>query len=171
MITPSPEQQRDLSPITDTLGRVWTYNGYDWQPLETDDFVPQSFEDLIEHLPLPDSERTRVDTFLHDLEDAARLDALSQGRTIALSTADYWAEIAETLTGIRRSAILCLPELPDGHEEWWDRSGPDLPFDHEQLRDQLGALSNLITKAHTIAVIYGQCAAHLIEEYAAVAPD
>ena len=127
-----------------------------------------------EFAPVQEKEPTpgSVDPIDADLEaDAAQLDALVNGVTTALNTADYWSAMAEALTGYRSRAAAMLPKLPCSEEEWFETRKPQLPFDRAELAAQLEALSGLITKAYTIAVVYASESARLDEAYAAVAPD
>lgn len=182
MPNPTHDQQVALSPITDTLGRVWVYypDGQ-WSTLGMVATWETTWETLIK-TALPDSERARIESHLTpaadvpietglgesvDLEhDGAMLAALSTGQGDAINATGYWAELADTLTKVRAEAIQWLPSLPDGHEEWFFEREPILPFERGELFNELRALSGLITKAHTVAAIYRAEAARLDDEYA-----
>lgn len=90
--------------------------------------------------------------------------ALIKGYDTAKECTEHWSRIAAQLTEIR-AAGTPRAQLPDGREEWWETRVPALPFDTEDLDADLNALSNLITKAYTIAAIYEQQMEHLDSEH------
>ncbi|WP_280185423.1 MULTISPECIES: hypothetical protein [Nocardia] len=173
---PTHDQQVTLSPITDTFGRSWIYgpNG-DWRVGSPPNDRPGTWDELMK-TPLPDSERARIESHLNpaesvDLEhDAKMLAALAKGVTDADACADRWTKVADTLTAYRALGVT-LPKTPSGHEEWFFTGEVSMPFDLDEMRAELDALSDLITKAHTIAALYRREARRLDDEYAAVAPD
>lgn len=93
-------------------------------------------------------------------DPAEALAALTDGRDRALSAATYWRETAATLTRLRAGGGF-LPMLPIDAEQWYLEDPPALPFDLEEMDAELKALSGLITKAHTLAVVYAERAAEL----------
>lgn len=103
-------------------------------------------------------------------ESAAVLAALTAGHRQAVSAVNYWQEMAATLTRWRTSGGY-RPVLPYSAEEWYETYQPALPFELDEMRAELHALSGLITKAHTIASIYAERAAMLGQEAAAVAAE
>ncbi|MFR9773107.1 hypothetical protein [Nocardia sp. SC052] len=106
-----------------------------------------------------------------DLEEEGQmLAALAEAVGTANGTADFWTKVADTLSAYRSLGVN-LPETPYGHEEWYEKSPVRMPFDLDEMRAELTALSPLITKAHTIAALYRREARRLDDEYAAVAPD
>ncbi|MEU1550231.1 hypothetical protein [Nocardia sp. NPDC005745] len=174
MTAPTHDQQASISPITDTLGRIWVFcpDG-EWRSTECGQGISW---DRLMRSPLSQAERDRIESRLNpaesaDLEhDAAMLAALAKGVTDADAYADRWIEVADTLTAYRDAGVN-LPETPSGHEEWFFTGAVRMPFDLDVMRDELAALSGLITKAHTIAALYRREARRLDDEYAAVAPD
>lgn len=105
-------------------------------------------------------------------EGQAQRDALTQGQAAAQVAADYWRTAADTLTLLRANAIRHnLPSTPDGHELWFESSRISLPFTDISLEWDISGLSALITKAHTIAVLYGEEADRLTTELATITQE
>lgn len=96
----------------------------------------------------------------HDIDATAQQNALHRALRTAEATSRHWTQIAAELTELRRHGRTQLPPMPDP-EQWHSPYAVPLPFEPEDLRDELAALSGLITKAHTLAVIYDQHADHL----------
>ncbi|MCM6777911.1 hypothetical protein NDR87_31565 [Nocardia sp. CDC159] len=96
----------------------------------------------------------------HHDEVRAALNAAINGHKNAVEAAGYWRITAYTLTSIRCGGH--LPHLPLSEEEWWEHARPAFPFGSDELARDLDALSALITKAHTLAVVYSDSAARLL---------
>ncbi|WP_280476033.1 hypothetical protein [Nocardia farcinica] len=85
-------------------------------------------------------------------------DALTKGMTAASNAASYWRTTAASLTRLYASGKYQLP--------WFDQSRIPLPFTVAELESDLSALTNLITKAHTLANLYSDEAQRLDIELA-----
>lgn len=93
-------------------------------------------------------------------DPAEMMEALTSGRDRALYAASYWRGMAVTLTDLRAGGGL-IPDIPIDAEQWYLEDPPALPFDLEEMDAELKALSGLITKAHTLAVVYAERAVEL----------
>lgn len=95
-----------------------------------------TYDDLIER-----REREEREDLLYTFRTSA---------TVATNTAKHWDDIAIKLTMLRAGGVH-LPEMPD---ELGEEKPQRVPFNVDEMRAELDALSGLITKAYTIAAIY-----------------
>ncbi|WP_280420013.1 hypothetical protein [Nocardia carnea] len=88
-------------------------------------------------------------------------EAIDQAHRNALTAHQHWRHIADIFTELRAHGMAGLVDLPT-IDDWYEDSALGAPFDTEELRAELAALSGPITKAWTLAVLYNERA----EEYA-----
>ena len=90
-----------------------------------------------------------------ELEYKAAGDAIRQGRKAVRQTSHYWRQTAQTLTEMRQRSTR-LPATPSSLDDWYTSRPASVPFELEELEQELQRLDRIITKAWTLVAVCDQ---------------